>query len=77
MARNKRTAPYDKAIGANMVKVRNLLGLTQSDYAEILDISYQQVYKYEAGINRVSAGQIAFLASSLEVDVMLFFKNIR
>ena len=52
------------------------MGLTQEHLAQALDISYQQVQKYETGANRVSAGRLYEIAKRLEVDVAYFFENL-
>ena len=53
-----------------------MMGLTQEHLAKALDISYQQVQKYETGANRVSAGRLYEIAKRLEVDVAYFFENL-
>jgi transcriptional regulator with XRE-family HTH domain len=50
--------------------------LTQEQLAEALDVSYQQVQKYETGANRISAGRIFELARKLRVDVSYFFEGL-
>ncbi|GLQ06012.1 putative HTH-type transcriptional regulator [Sneathiella chinensis] len=52
------------------------MGLTQEHLAQALEISYQQVQKYETGANRVSAGRLYEIAQRLEVDVAYFFENL-
>lgn len=53
-----------------------MLGLTQTQLAEALGISYQQVQKYETGSNRITAGRLYVIANLLEVDVSFFFSEI-
>ena len=53
-----------------------MLGMTQEHLASALDISYQQVQKYETGANRVSAGRLYEIARALETDVGYFFDGI-
>jgi len=52
------------------------MGLTQENLATALQISYQQVQKYEAGTNRVSAGRLFEIARKLEVDVAYFYEGL-
>lgn len=52
------------------------MGLTQEQLASSLDISYQQVQKYETGANRVSAGRLYEIAKLLESDMSYFFDTI-
>lgn len=55
---------------------RTELGLTQEQLAEALEVSYQQVQKYETGANRISAGRIFELARKLGVDIGFFFEGM-
>ena len=52
------------------------MGLSQEKLAKSLGVSFQQVQKYEIGINRVSAGRLWDIADSLEVDIGYFFEGI-
>ena len=52
---------------------RNELGLTQSDLANRLEISFQQVQKYEKGGNRISASRLKAISGILGVPVSYFF----
>ncbi len=52
------------------------MGLTQSDLARELDLSYQQMQKYETGGNRISAGRLWQLSTTLQVDIGHFFGGI-
>lgn len=53
--------------GANIRTMRKVLGLTQSDLGKRLEISYQQVQKYEAGSNRISLDMLEKIAEALSV----------
>ncbi len=73
-----RTAAHkiDAHIGGR-VRVRRIgLGLTQDDLARKLDLSYQQLQKYEAGHNRVSGGRLWQLSKILHVDTRYFFEGV-
>jgi transcriptional regulator with XRE-family HTH domain len=52
------------------------MGLTQENLASALNISYQQVQKYEAGTNRVSAGRLYEIALNLNVEVSYFYEGM-
>jgi transcriptional regulator with XRE-family HTH domain len=52
------------------------LGYTQEQLAEALDISYQQIQKYETAANRVSSGRLFQIAQRLEAPVGYFFEGM-
>jgi transcriptional regulator with XRE-family HTH domain len=54
---------------------RMMLGMSQSTVADALDLTFQQVQKYEKGSNRISAGRLLRLANLLEVSVLYFFEE--
>lgn len=64
-----RTAQLELAIGARMRARRRQLGLSQTDLAERLGVSFQQVQKYERGANRVAASTLLAAAQALGVSV--------
>lgn len=73
-ARCKRNKKIAEKIGQNLKSVRGRLGLSQRDVAIILNISHQQVQKYEAGKNHISASDIAFLCDRWNVSCVDFLK---
>src|ERR1700757_1125000 len=64
-----RARALEQAIGARMRTRRRQLGLSQSDLAEKLGVSFQQVQKYERGANRVAASTLVAAAEALSVSV--------
>ncbi len=57
---------------------RREIGMSQAKLGNALKISYQQVQKYEIGLNRVAAGRLWDIAKALEVDdVGYFFEGIQ
>lgn len=66
----------DSHVGGRIRKRRTLLGLTQEQLASTLNISYQQVQKYETGANRVSAGRLYQISQELSVEVGYFFEGL-
>lgn len=63
----------DRYIGSQLQSRRTALGLTRQDLSERIGISPQQLQKYEAGQNRISAGRLLELAQALESNVSFFF----
>ncbi len=63
----------DVFVGARIAERRRQLGLSQSDLARALSITFQQVQKYERGVNRVSASKLWETAGFLGLAVSAFF----
>jgi transcriptional regulator with XRE-family HTH domain len=68
--------PVDKIVGANIRRIRKLLGLSQEKLADQIAVTFQQVQKYENGGNRVSASRLYLIAGVLGVDVGELFKGL-
>jgi transcriptional regulator with XRE-family HTH domain len=52
------------------------LGVSQQQMGELIGVSYQQVHKYETGINRISASRLLAIAEALGVGVGYFFEGL-
>ena len=66
----------DAHVGQRVRGRRKEMGLSQEKLAKSLGVSFQQVQKYEIGINRVSAGRLWDISHSLDVDIGYFFEGI-
>src|SRR5690242_3241848 len=55
---------------------RLALGLSQQQVAELIGITFQQVYKHERGLNRVSVGQLYAIARALGVEPGYFYEGL-
>jgi transcriptional regulator with XRE-family HTH domain len=67
------TTATDTRIG-NLIRRRRVqLGMSQTELAQKLSVSFQQVQKYEQGRNRVSAGRMPLVAAALNVPVGFFY----
>jgi transcriptional regulator with XRE-family HTH domain len=53
-----------------------MLGLSQRQLADLLGVTFQQVYKYESGINGISAGQIYEIAQEWGTPIEYFFEGL-
>lgn len=71
-----RTTPEDVQIGVNIRKYRHKRGWTEENLAGELKVSYQQVHKYERGINRVAAGRLWQIACALDIDIDELFEGL-
>ena len=59
--------PLDVSIGARMQARRKMLAVSQGELATAIGVSFQQVQKYERGVNRVSASTLVRIAKRLGV----------
>ncbi len=66
----------DVLVGARIRIRRKVLGMSQSTLAEALELTFQQVQKYERGINRVSASKLYEMARTLDVPIAYFFHGL-
>ena len=61
--------PIDKIIGQRIRQLRMQNGVSQSALADALNISFQQIQKYEKGINRTSPDRLMMIAKELKTTV--------
>jgi transcriptional regulator with XRE-family HTH domain len=52
------------------------LGLSSSEFAETIGVSYQQVNKYERGISRISAGRLYEMARAMNTPITYFYEGV-
>jgi transcriptional regulator with XRE-family HTH domain len=70
------TDAVDKAVG-RQIRIRRIsLDMSQTDLANALGLTFQQVQKYEKGANRISAGRLYRLAILLEVPLTYFYQDV-
>src|ERR1700722_12993428 len=67
--------PVDKHVGSRVRMRRLMLGLSQGKLADQLELTFQQVQKYEKGSNRIGAGRLHQLSHILDVPVSFFFEG--
>ncbi len=61
---------------ANRIRVRRVeLGISQSELGEALGVSFQQIQKYEKGVNHVSSSRLHTIAELLGVPLMFFYDD--
>lgn len=68
--------PVDVHVGKRIRHRRWMLGMTQQQLAGQVGIKFQQIQKYETGMNRVSASRLWDIADSLSVPVAFFFDGM-
>ena len=64
-----------KEIGEKIKKRRRELKLSQEELAEILDVTYQQIQRYENGTNKLNVENIQTVAEALSVPLSYFFET--
>src|SRR5437667_10054023 len=69
----KQPDSIDKLVGRNIRIQRLAKGLSQTALANQLGVTFQQVQKYEKGVNRVGAARLTKIAEVLGIDVGTFF----
>src|SRR6202163_4740275 len=67
--------PTDKHVGSRVRMRRLMLDMSQSDIADALGLTFQQVQKYEKGTNRISASRLQHISQILQVPVPFFFEG--
>ena len=68
--------PVDVHVGSKIRQRRTMLGVSQEKLAESLDLTFQQIQKYEIGSNRVAASRLFELAQILDVPPSFFFDGL-
>jgi transcriptional regulator with XRE-family HTH domain len=68
--------PVDVHVGKRIRHRRWMVGMTQQQLADKVGIKFQQIQKYETGMNRVSASRLWDIAAALGVTISFFFKGL-
>ncbi len=66
---------FNKHLGAKLRMRRLALGLTQTKVAQAINVTFQQIQKYEKGTNGISSLRIMQLSNFLKVPVVYFFED--
>lgn len=66
----------DRYIGARIQELRLAHGMSRQDLGEKINVTHQQLQKYEIGTNRVSAGRLALIAKYLGTSVSAFYEGL-
>ncbi len=74
--RGRRIGPIDVHVGARLRQRRTLLGMSQTALGDAIGLTFQQVQKYERGMNQISASQLFNLSRVLDVPVQFFFDDM-
>lgn len=68
--------PVDVYVGKRIRHRRWMNGTTQQQLAEAVGIKFQQIQKYETGMNRVSASRLWDISNVLDVPIAYFFEGL-
>ncbi|MGQ0742461.1 MAG: helix-turn-helix domain-containing protein [Alphaproteobacteria bacterium] len=71
----KQANPVDARVGHRVRLRRMLMGMSQERLGELLGLTFQQVQKYEKGVNRIGAGRLFEIAGILGVPVSFFYED--
>lgn len=72
----KQANPVDAHVGHRVRLRRVLVGMSQERLGELLGLTFQQVQKYEKGVNRIGAGRLFEIAGILGVPVSFFYDGM-
>src|SRR5436189_6402413 len=71
----KAPEPKDREVGQLIRAQRLVCRMSQTELANALGVTFQQVQKYEKGVNRVGAGRLTKIAEVLGIEVGTFFSG--
>jgi len=74
--RESRPSPIDIHVGSRIRLRRTLLGMSQERLGDALGLTFQQVQKYERGVNRVGASRLFDISRVLDVPISYFFEDM-
>jgi transcriptional regulator with XRE-family HTH domain len=75
VAMDKQPNEVDQHVGRRLRMRRLMLGMSQEKLADQLHLTFQQVQKYEKGVNRISASRLQEMSRILQVPVPFFFEG--
>jgi transcriptional regulator with XRE-family HTH domain len=67
--------PIDVHIGKKLKMIRIMSGMTQNQIGELVGVTFQQIQKYEKGLNRISAGKLYELSQIFGKPIGAFFND--
>src|SRR3954462_12312120 len=72
----KQANPIDAQVGNSLRIRRMLIGMSQEKLGDLLGLTFQQVQKYEQGVNRTGAGRVFEVARILGVPIDFFYDGV-
>ncbi|SJZ87784.1 helix-turn-helix domain-containing protein [Consotaella salsifontis] len=65
----------DRHVGRQLQQVRRRKKVSQTELGNAIGVTFQQVQKYEKGINRISASKLVLISNFLQIPIAYFFEN--
>lgn len=75
-ANERSTTSIDRALGMRVRSRRLEIGMSQEALAAALGVTFQQVQKYEKGVNRIAASRLFMMARALDQPIDRFFDRL-
>lgn len=75
MVEDKKPHPIDTHVGGRVRLRRTMLGMSQDKLADSLGLTFQQIQKYEKGVNRIGASRVFEISRILGVPIQFFFDD--
>ncbi|RZO68245.1 MAG: XRE family transcriptional regulator [Parvularculaceae bacterium] len=75
MEKDKKPHPIDIHVGARVRMRRTMLGMSQDKLGDSLGLTFQQIQKYEKGVNRIGASRLFEIAKVLEIPIQFLFED--
>lgn len=76
LVKKKQATSIDARVGQQVRARRMAMEMSQEDLANCLGLTFQQIQKYEKGVNRIGAGRLFELARILQVGILYFYEGV-
>lgn len=74
--KNEYLTKVDKYIGAKIYNLRIAQGYSRKQLSELINVSNQQLHKYEIGVNRICLGRLMMVAKALAQNIEYFYEGV-
>ena len=68
-------SPLDVFVGKKLRELRLKSDLSQDKLGELVGLTFQQIHKYETGVNRITAGKLYEISQVMEKPIAMFFED--
>jgi transcriptional regulator with XRE-family HTH domain len=77
LSTQKSPNPTDRHVGGRVCMRRKMLSMSQTELGNAVNVTFQQIQKYEKGSNRIGASRLLQISRFLEVPISFFFEDPR